>query len=56
MVVSCTDFPVLEMIPELEDRLAKPVVTSNQATFWAALRATGLDDRFETFGALLRDH
>ena len=56
MVVSCTDFPVLDMLPELEKRLGKPVVTSNQATFWAALRATGINDRFETYGILLRDH
>ncbi len=53
MLVSCTDFPVLEMIRELEKTLGKPVVTSNQATFWAAIRAAGIDDRFENFGALL---
>jgi len=53
MLVSCTDFPVLEMIPELEVELGKPVVTSNQATFWAALRAAGIEDRFEKFGTLL---
>jgi maleate cis-trans isomerase len=53
MLVSCTDFPVLEMICELEKTLGKPVVTSNQATFWAAIRAAGIDDRFENFGALL---
>ncbi len=56
MVVSCTDFPVLGLIPELEDRLGKPVVTSNQATFWATLRAAGIGDRFEAFGALLKNH
>ena len=53
MVVSCTDFPVLTLIPEIEDQLGKPVVTSNQATFWAALRAVGIDDEFEGFGRLL---
>ena len=56
MVISCTDFPVLDMIAALEAELAKPVVTSNQATFWAALRAAGIDDRFDNYGALLRDH
>ncbi len=55
MVISCTDFPVLDMIAGLEDELAKPVVTSNQATFWAALRAAGIDDRFDRYGALLRN-
>lgn len=56
MLVSCTDFPVLELIPRLEHSLNKPVVTSNQATFWGALRAAGIDTRFDGFGALLRDH
>ncbi|MFB3102725.1 MAG: decarboxylase [Alphaproteobacteria bacterium] len=55
MVISCTDFPVLDMIAQLEDELAKPVVTSNQATFWAALRAAGIDDRFDRYGTLLRN-
>jgi len=55
MLISCTDFPVLDMIAQLEDELAKPVVTSNQATFWAALRAAGIDDRFDRYGTLLRN-
>jgi len=38
MVISCTDFPVLDMIAGLEDELAKPVVTSNQAVLWACLK------------------
>ena len=56
MVVSCTDFPVLGMIPELEKRMGKPVITSNQATFWAVLRAAGIKDQFENFGTLLRHY
>jgi maleate cis-trans isomerase len=44
------------MIAPLEDELAKPVVTSNQATFWAALRAAGIDDRFDRYGALLSNY
>ena len=56
MVVSCTDFPVLNMINELENLLGKPVITSNQATFWAVLRAAGIKDQFENYGILLRNH
>ncbi|MBT4672142.1 MAG: hypothetical protein HOB64_08495, partial [Rhodospirillaceae bacterium] len=56
MVVSCTDFPVLGLIAGLEMTLAKPVITSNQATFWAALRAAGIGDRFENYGKLLKDY
>ena len=53
IVVSCTDFPVLNLIHDVECRLGKPVITSNQATFWAALRAAGIDDRLIGLGALL---
>lgn len=56
LMVSCTDFAMLESIPVLEQELGKPVVTSNQATFWAALRAAGVDDRIEGGGRLLREH
>jgi maleate isomerase len=56
MLISCTDFPVLTIISELEQRLGKAVVTSNQATFWAALRAAGIEDQFENYGLLLQQH
>ncbi len=56
IVISCTDFATLPIIERLEQALDKPVVTSNQATFWAAARAAGIDDRLEGAGRLLRDH
>lgn len=56
LLITCTDFPTLPLVAELEDELGVPVVTSNQATFWAMLRKSGLDDRFDGFGALLKSH
>lgn len=56
LLISCTDFATLPLLADLEAELGKPVVTSNQATLWAALRAAGIEDRFERFGALLREH
>ena len=56
IVVSCTDFPVVNMISELEIRLEKPIITSNQATFWACLRAAGISDKFDKFGILLQQY
>jgi maleate isomerase/arylmalonate decarboxylase len=53
MVVSCTDFAALEAIPRLEAELGKPVVSSNLATFWAALRAAGWREPIRGFGQLL---
>jgi maleate isomerase len=42
--ISCTNLPVLEHIGELEKRLGKPVVSSNQASAWAMARLAGLAD------------
>lgn len=39
VVVSCTNLRTYDVIAALEDHLGKPVVTANQATMWAALRA-----------------
>lgn len=40
--LSCTNWRTLEVIAALEQDLGKPVVSSNQATLWAALRIGGL--------------
>ena len=36
--LSCTNTRMIEAVTELEKQLGKPVVNSNQATLWAALR------------------
>lgn len=54
--LSCTNLATVEMIDELEAAVGKPVITSNQATFWHALRTIGLNDRLEGFGRLLQEH
>lgn len=53
--ISCTNFATLPIIEQLETELGKPVVTSNQATFWALLRQAGLKDKLEGVGSLLRE-
>jgi maleate isomerase len=40
--VSCTALPTYDLIAPLEEELGKPIVTANQATMWAALRAIGV--------------
>jgi maleate isomerase len=40
--VSCTNYRTFEVIERLEADLGKPVVTSNQATLWDALRTLGV--------------
>ncbi|WP_422785630.1 hypothetical protein [Pseudonocardia spirodelae] len=39
--VSCTNLPTYDAIAGLERELGKPVLTANQVTMWAALRAVG---------------
>lgn len=41
--ISCTNYRTFEIIERLEADLDKPVVTSNQATLWDALRTLGVD-------------
>lgn len=51
--VSCTQLPTATMIERLEAELGKPVVTSNQATFWRCLRHLGFRQPVGGFGSLL---
>lgn len=56
LLLSCTDLATLEAIPVLERELGKPVISSNSATFWLALRSAGIADRLTGAGALLERH
>lgn len=42
IIVSCTNLRTFDAIAALEARLDKPVLTANQVTMWAALRAAGV--------------
>jgi len=52
--VSCTDLRALEVVEALEERLQKPVLTSNQVTLWALLRLLDQPPGIAGFGRLLR--
>jgi maleate cis-trans isomerase len=53
LLCSCAAWRAVEAVDALEQRTGKPVVTSNQATIWAALRALGLTQPIRGFGRLL---
>jgi maleate isomerase len=53
--VSCTNYRTFEVIERLERDLGKPVVTSNQATLWDALRRLDVEQPSDAPG-LLFDH
>ena len=54
LFISCTGLCTSGIVHHIEDELGKPVVTSNQALAWAALRAAGVDDAVEGFGQLFK--
>ena len=54
-VVPGGNFPTMTAIAAWEQEFAKPVVTTNQASFWAMLRAFKTGDRLPTFGRLLAE-
>ena len=51
--ISCTAVRAAVAIDAIEDEIGKPVVTSNQAMLWHALRKIGLDDVVPGYGRLM---
>ena len=56
ILLVCTDLPTINIINQLEDAIGKPVITSNQASFWATIRSMGLQENTTEFGRLLAEH
>jgi maleate cis-trans isomerase len=54
-VVPGGNFPTMSSVAAWEQQFGKPVVTTNQASFWAMLRAFNTGDRLPTFGRLLAE-
>jgi arylmalonate decarboxylase len=52
--ISCTDLRATEMVDDLERELGKPMLTSNQVTLWAILRALEITSGVKGFGRLLQ--
>ena len=50
---SCTAWRSVEAVEALEQRLGKPVVSSNQAMIWAAFGKLGIREPIQGFGSLL---
>lgn len=54
LVVPGGNFPTMPWIAEWERTLGKPVITTNQATLWAALGVMKLNDPLPGLGCLLQ--
>ena len=54
-VVPGGNFPTMSSVASWEREFKKPVVTTNQASIWAMLRAFNSGDRLPAFGRLLAE-
>lgn len=52
MFISCTSLRTFDIIYEIERKYNIPVVTSNQASLWHALRILGISEKFDKLGRL----
>lgn len=50
--ISCTNLLTVDQLARLEAELGKPVISSNQASVWAALQAMGIDTQSVKAGSL----
>ncbi|PPD15667.1 MAG: arylmalonate decarboxylase [Methylobacterium sp.] len=51
-----TNLSMVRLAIEMQERLGKPVIAINSATYWHALRAMGITDRFAGHGPLFEHH
>jgi len=54
--ISCTNFRSIEVIELLEYDLGVPVISSNTASAWLALKSIGVHESIEGYGVLLFEH
>src|SRR5688500_10017695 len=55
IVLSCTNWQTMDAIERIERETGKPVITTTQASVWAALRMVGYAERISSYGRLLRE-
>ena len=55
LFVSCTALPVLSIISELEKKISKVVLSSNQTLIWDSLKEIKYNDNVEGFGELFNN-
>lgn len=53
LFISCTALRAFEVVEAIEERIGRPVVTSNQASLWLSLRHVGIERPVHGAGRLL---
>ena len=51
-----TNLSMVSLCMEMEEKLGKPFIAINSATYWHALRAMGINDQFSGHGPLFERH
>ena len=54
LFISCTALPVLEILEEVEKKIKKLVLSSNQTLIWDTIRSVGYKSPITGYGKLLR--
>ena len=54
LFISCTALPALEILDEVEKKINKTVLSSNQTLIWDTLRSVGYKSPVKGYGKLLR--
>ena len=54
LFISCTALPAFEIIQELENKIKKIVLSSNQVLIWDCIRSVGYHSSIEGYGKLLK--
>ena len=55
LFISCTALPVLNIIDQLEQKIQKPVLSSNQTLIWDTIRSIGYKSPIKGYGKLLEN-
>ena len=55
LFISCTALPALEILEEVEQKISKPVFSSNQTLIWDTIRSVGYKYPIKGYGKLLRN-
>ena len=55
LFISCTALPVLNIINQLEQKIQKPVLSSNQTLIWDTIRSVGYKSPIKGYGKLLEN-
>ena len=55
LIISCTALPALEILEEVEQKISKPVFSSNQTLIWDTIRSVGYKYPIKGYGKLLRN-